>query len=230
MQKRLAKAQDFFWKQITAPEGVKEGPPLNDWFKGDKKLSAVHRLNIYADMYFWRIHDAIKEDYPEVFNLIGEKHWNNLMTDYLLQYPSDTPFLQYAGRHLPAFLREYPLIKKWPELYDLARLEWEKAMLFEAPDSPFILLEDLKKIPAEQWPFLRLEWVPAFKLFKNLCIWRQNYAVFHREISQKEQKAITLSLSGKSFEVICEAVGNAEEAAQFLADWVAAECIKRVVV
>ncbi len=240
MQKQpLKKVHEIFWKLITAPEGVEEGLrqfpeiQIEDWFKGDEKLSPTRRLNIYANMYFWRIHDAIKEDYPEVFEKIGEKNWNNLMTDYLLRHPSDTPYLQYVGKYLPIFLKESPLSQKWPELYDLALLEWEKAMLFEAKEASTISIEDLQKIDIAKWPHLRFEFVPAFKLIETskkdcIRIWRKDHAVFHKIISKEESVALNEALAKKPFSDICEKIGDAEKAARFLADWVEGGLIQKM--
>ena len=258
-EQRLKTYQEIFWNLITSPNGVEKGLKqhsdirIEDWFMGDEKLPPVRRLNIYANMYFWRIHDAIQEDYPAVFAVIGKENWNNLMTDYLLRYPSDTPFLQYAGKHLPAFLRESHLLARWPYLYDLAVLEWERTMLFEAADSPYIMMQDLQKLPPEDWPTLRLKFVAAFKTVElnwridsvwrqveaketlvapshercALKIWRKDFVVYHQEMSPEENEAIQMVRYERPFKEICERVGDAKRAAHFLAGWVEQGLIAR---
>ena len=223
---------------ITAPEGVEEGLKKNRgvrlgaWFKGDLKLPPVRRLNIYANMYFWRIHDAILEDFPEIYKIIGKAHFNNLMVDYLLKHPSASPLLQYAGKHLPAFLKKHRLTKKWPSLPDVAKLEWEKAMIFESANAPTINKEDLKKIPPNAWPKMKLKFVPALSIVRlkeeTVRVWRQDFKIYHQPIDRKEKRCIELAQSGKNFAEICAALGDAKKAASLLCDWVESGLIHQI--
>lgn len=256
----LKNTQEVFWNLIVAPEGVEEGLKTNpsihleSWFKGDSKLPAVRRLNIYANMYFWRIHDAIKEDFPVLFKVIGEKNWNNLMVDYILKHPSSSPLLQYVGGDLVSFLSTYFLTEQWPFLPDLAKLEWERAMIFEAKDSPTIHLERLKKIPAAQWPPLKIQWIPALKIVELgsevdqtwkeaernetltkpkkkktvVRVWRQDFIIYHQQISKEERQAIQSFEEGNNFAFVCEELQSAKKAATFLQDWVTSGLVAKV--
>jgi hypothetical protein len=71
----LTETQRLLWQLITAPEGVAaalaadgaRGGSLRAHLvrtvRGDRGLEAVQRLDIYANMYFFRILDVLKEDY-----------------------------------------------------------------------------------------------------------------------------------------------------------------------
>lgn len=252
IDKSLKETQRLFLELISAPEGVEDGlkhhPNLKieDWFRGDEKLTPIRRLNIYANMYFWRIHDAIREDFPALFKVIGKENFNNLMVDYLLKHPSRSPLLQYVSKALPAFLEGYPLTKERPFLPDLARLEWERSIIFEAPNVSYLTLQDLKKIPPEKWAAMKIKFITALTLLrldwevdqtwvqaeKNqkitnpkrketfLRIWRHDFKVYHQPLSLEEKTSIELLQEGKTFAEMCEGLGQAEKAAQFLTDWV----------
>ena len=67
----LARAQCIFWDLITAPTGVEPGAAdlvrsgkldaadLSFLIRGDERLGPADRLNIYADMYFYRLRDSL---------------------------------------------------------------------------------------------------------------------------------------------------------------------------
>ncbi len=227
----LKNTQQVFWDSITAPEGVPD-IDLNPWFKGDEKVPAIKRLNIYANMYFWRIHDAILEDFPELAEKIGKANFNDLMVDYLLEHPSSSPLLQYAGKQLPEFLKKHSLTKKWPSLPEIAELEWTKAMIFESENIPYIRKEDLKKIPVEDWPQIKFKFIPALAIlsFKKeiVRVWRHDFKVYHQPIDAKEKRCVELLQSGKTFAEMCEVLGDAGEAASLLADWVESGLIWKI--
>ena len=124
----LRELQLVVWQLLVAPEGPAAGllelskagtlspGQLEDWIAGDEGASALSRVNIYANAYFFRIRDALREDFPKTLGIIGEDRFHNLVTDYLLVRPSSHWSLRYAGRHLPAFLGTHDLAGSYPFL------------------------------------------------------------------------------------------------------------------
>ena len=174
----LRRTQELFWTLITAPEGVRpaiedlerrgdlEGRVIDEMFTGDGALPAVERLDIYANMYFYRLLDCLAEDYPKVRAALGAAHFHNLVTDYLLRHPSEHPSLRHLGRHLPQFVASHPLAGGFPWLADLARLDWARADLFDAPDAPPLSRDALAALPQERAGEARFTMVPAFALLR----------------------------------------------------------------
>lgn len=174
----LKRAQTFFWDLITAPEGVRPGfegmlrrgeatpSDLDQLIEGSDRLPAADRLDIYANMYFYRLLDCLREDFPRLFEACGPDRFHNLVTDYLLQHPSAHPSLRYLGARLPAFLADHPLGTESPVLADLARLEWTRADLFDAADAAPLTREDLARLPQETAGSARFGLVPAFALLR----------------------------------------------------------------
>jgi putative DNA-binding protein len=172
----LRRIQELFWALISAPEGV--GPALDDLarrgeidatgldelFAGDDRLPAVKRLDIYANMYFFRLLDCLKEDFPKTHAAIGADRFHNLVTDYLLRHPSEHPSLRYLGRRFPEFIATHPIVEECPWLPGLARLEWARAEVFDAPDAVPLTREKLSGLPQDRAGEARFELVPAFDL------------------------------------------------------------------
>jgi hypothetical protein len=133
---------------------------------GDTRLPAADRLDIYANMYFFRLLDCLKEDYPRLLEAIGSDRFHNLATDYLLACPSEHPSLRYLGARLPDFLAAHTLGREAECLVDLARLEWARADLFDAADAPLLTRDTLSRLSPEEAADLRLRLVPAFRLLR----------------------------------------------------------------
>ena len=129
----LRKTQDLFWSLITAPEGVRPGLEglvrrgeapssiLDEVFAGDERLSPADRLDIYANMYFFRLLDCLREDFPKVAAAVGDDRFHNLATDFLLRHPSGHPSLRELGRRLPRFVADHALGAAFPGVRRLGR-------------------------------------------------------------------------------------------------------------
>lgn len=235
----LDETQRLLQKLITAPEGVAAGLARLDpaeranpqaWVIGDGRLSAVERLDIYANMYFFRIRDTISEDFAAVGAVVGAANFHNLITDYLVAHPPSHFSLRYAGAHLCDFLSEHALSRRWPYLADLARLEWAIVDAFDAPDAAVLQTATLAAVPPEHWPELRFELTASLRLLDvewavhdilgrvqhgeaageplrrqtRLRVWRQDFRVYHRPIGAAEHAALAAMAAGASFAEVCE--------------------------
>lgn len=202
----------------------------------DERLTAVERLDVYANMYFARLLDVLREDVPVVARLLGAAHFHNLVTDYLLAHPPTHFSLRYAGAALPEFVAAHPLARERPWLGDLTRLEWALADLFDAADSPLLEAGALAGFAAEEWPALRFQVVPAFRLLDldwavhetwlaatddgdaelppperrttRLRVWRPGHQVLHREVDAVERRALHGLVERRPFAELCEDVGE----------------------
>jgi hypothetical protein len=231
----------LLWQLITAPEGVAAG--LNRLAPDERalagglvrpggRLSPAERIDIYADMYFYRLLDCLKEDFPAVCAVVGDTRFHNLITDYLVRHPPSHFSLRYAGRHLPAVIAAHSLSEQWPYLSDLAALEWSVLEAFDAADVPPLTAEDLVQVPEERWPELCFQLVPSVELLYAgwrvqdvwqqmqagesilepprattvLRIWRQDLRVFHRSLDAAEAAALAAIGAGGTFAEVCEQV------------------------
>src|SRR5271168_2259977 len=151
----LQGTQRLLYRLIVAPSGVADGlraesnlpaGGLGAIVRGDRRLSGVERLDIYAEMYFYRLLDCLMEDFPATLTVVGATNFHNLVTGYLLAYPPSHPSVLYAGRHLADFLRAHPLREEWPFIVDLARVERALIEVFHAPDAAALSAEELRAV------------------------------------------------------------------------------------
>lgn len=248
----LARMQRLFWQLIAAPEGAASGvaalPPGDRddalaMIRARAGMSAVERLDVYANMYFFRILDVLKEGYPVLLSLLGDDAFHNLVTDYLLQNPSRHWSLRGVGERLPQYLRTHPAGSAAPHLADVAALEWALHDAFDAADATPLRAEDLAALAPEAWaelvlvpdPALRLLDLatPASRLWQDVKagraapppergrhpvrVWRREMRVFHKEIGPLEHQALALVARGLPFAEVCArvsgATGDPQEAA-----------------
>ena len=145
----LARIQRRFYDLVTSGEGVVEpglftGPP---------------RLEVYAEMYLARLHDALAVDYPKLRFALGDESFRDLVASYVRARPPTSFTLRNAGDALPGFLDARDGLAPWAA--DLARLERARIEVYDGSDAPVLALGDLASLPAEQFPSLRVGWVPS---------------------------------------------------------------------
>ena len=96
----LRRLQEIIYRLIVAPTGVADGLAqetilpvggLDRLVAGDDRMTPVERVEIYANGYFYRILDVLKEDYPAVLAVVGADNFHNLATGYLIDYPPTEP-------------------------------------------------------------------------------------------------------------------------------------------
>ena len=144
MPTHLKELESLLYRLITALSGVAEGLAaerdlgaggLDAIVLGDDRLSAEARVDIYANMYFYRILDALKEDFPATLAVLGDDNFHNLVTGYLLEYPPTEPSISDCGRYLADYLRDHPMREAAPFVADLAKLERAVVEVFSGPDN-----------------------------------------------------------------------------------------------
>jgi len=241
MQFSLAATQRLLYRLITAPNGVEEGlvaeknlPPagISALVRGDARTSATERVEIYANMYFYRLLDAIKEDFPATFIVLGEVNFHNLITGYLVEYPPGDPSINEASRHLAEFARKAPSLENWPFLADLIRLERMLVEVFLGPDAEPLGVESMSAVPAAKWQSLQISVHPGVQVINSewrvdeiiravesgqplseprcepgaIMVWRKNYAVNYRALDDLERSALGMIRRGCLFGAMCEAI------------------------
>jgi hypothetical protein len=241
MAVRLKQLESILYRLITAVSGVAEGLAaerrmpaggLDAIVRGDERLSAEARVDIYANMYFYRLLDVLKEDFPATLSVLGDDNFHNLATGYLLEYPPTEPSVFFCGRHLAAYLRDHLPSKDAQYLADLAALERAVVEVFHGPDAPVLESEQMRAIAPEKWPALELRTHPAVQVLKlkyrvaallqaveehrewkpadaggvEVIVWRRNSRVFYRELEEAEVRAIAALCKGVTFAKICDIV------------------------
>jgi hypothetical protein len=258
----LADLQRRFFELVTGPEGVarelaRRGLPEGEVaaiVAGDARASAVERLDVYANMYFFRILDVLRADYPKLAAVLGDDAFHDLATDYLQAHPSRHPSLRFVGAALPAFVAAHAVAERRPWLAELAALEWARVDVFDRADAAPLAREALAGLAPEDFAALRLAPVPACALVPAafavedawrgleasgaleppgraasghaLLVWRRGVVVHHRAVEAPERQALerVIQAPGTTFGALCAALGEALGSDEAAAE-LAARCL-----
>jgi hypothetical protein len=241
---KLADTQQLFWQLIRAPEGVLPGlrqldmseRDLAQVVRGDARLSATARLDIYANMYFFRLRDILAGDFPALAACLGEADFHNLVTDYLWARPSQHQSVRNVGARLAEFVAAHEIAEARPWLAELAQLEWARIDVFDGRDAATVDFAELRSLDGAALTALPLALIPCARLLatefavddvwrqveagelgddgpaapaaepRTLLVWRQEVEVYHRAVDALERAALSRVQEGTTFGLICELV------------------------
>lgn len=132
--------------------------------KPSTTLAAEQRVEIYADMYFSRLHEVLAEEFRATRALCGADAFEKLVRAYLREQPSRHFSLNPLGRKLPTFLAGPYRMPKKALLADVARLENAISTAFDANEVAPLTSEDVARIAPDAWPSARVRFVDALEL------------------------------------------------------------------
>jgi Putative DNA-binding domain len=232
----LADTQALFHAAVTRVEGDRS-LEVERCFTGSRDLPAAERLEIYADMYLWRLVDALREDYPKLAALLGDERFYALAEAYVREHPSHHHDLGRLGVHLPAFLRAHPDPGR-PDLADLAALEWARSEVFFEAETEPARQDALAALSPEEFLEARLRLAPALRVLAvehdavglwralehgepapppapgihAMAVWRSRFEVFHTALELDEATALEAVASGDPLSRVCAAFAGREDA------------------
>jgi hypothetical protein len=201
---------------------------------GDARADALERLDIYANAWLFRLHDALAELFPRLRKQMGSEAFGALVRDYLEACPPASPRLEDVGRRLPAFMAA----RADDALAGLARLEEARDRVFELADAPGLALAELQSLPPEQFAELPLPLISAHAVVRvdhavdalweaigpgedageplaleaeagprAILVWRPDIEVWHRAMGEREASLVeALSREELSFGHVCDRI------------------------
>ena len=109
------------------------------------RLTSFERLEIYNRQYWFRVVDALSEDFPGLRAILGAKRFRAMTEAYLIECPSRSFTLRNLGSRLPPWLGSHP---EWMQpngrlVRDMTNLEWAHIEVFDAAEFPVLKPEDL---------------------------------------------------------------------------------------
>jgi hypothetical protein len=200
---------------------------------GSDDAQAGHRLAAYYNAYRLRLIDCLETDFPVLCKTVGEDAFENLVLDYLKQFPSRHPSVRWVGQHMEQFLRQGRR-DKHDFLAELAAFEWGQGLCFDAPDTAqHFTLEEMAGIDPALWPAITLEFDPSLRwldLVWNVppywvatdqyageaveplqdsiptrwLMWRRGFKPNWRSLDVAEAWVIEAALNGANFAQLCE--------------------------
>ncbi|MDP3235202.1 MAG: DNA-binding domain-containing protein [Myxococcales bacterium] len=224
----LAEQQSQLWEWVVGTAPVRDTAVL---IKAGA-LSPDERVNVYAEMYWLRLRDVLRDEFEQVHAVLGDENFDVLAAKYVKAHPSTHFSLNWLGQHLPAFLKAHP-VDGAPWLWALAELEWARSQSFIAADSPVATAESLGLVTPETAESVRFTLTPSVRvlchdvdvrpLFRAiadgqpwrqvpveaartaLVVFRQGFTVFHDAVSDAEATALELAMNGATLPELCEA-------------------------
>lgn len=192
----LRNVQKWMQTVITHPDGVQAGADsqlakeafgdfekqagIDDLIVPSRNLSSQQRIEVYANAYYARLLECMRDEFPAMVALLGEDTFHAFAFDYLQSNPSSSYTLADLGKNFHRFLADsragdvgdagdddqtyYDLI------VDLALLERTYSEVFTGPgieNAESLSAEDLAKVPPESVGSLRLTPAPCVRL---LCL------------------------------------------------------------
>jgi hypothetical protein len=127
-----------FGMQIIAGDGQPMAKTVSGYIKPNAMLTSFERLEIYNRQYWFRVIDAVSEDFPALSAVVGAKRFGALVVAYLQDNPSTSFTLRNLGRNLPAWIERHPEFtgRRHDLAVDAARVEWACIEAFDGASLP----------------------------------------------------------------------------------------------
>jgi hypothetical protein len=121
-----------------------DGRPMEkvaaEFIKPNDRLTSFERLELYNQMYWYRLRVAIRDDCPGLIAVLGEEAFERLAKAYLSKHPSRSFTLRDLCSRLIGFIRERPALTR-PRTalaVEVARFEWAQTVAFDGEAKPVL--------------------------------------------------------------------------------------------
>lgn len=149
----LKNIQRVFFELISRPlkpmHRMRQSKLCEQLIEPSNTLSSHERLELYAQQYWWRLLDSLRDDFPKLLQYLGERDFDALLVRYLTKHPSRSYTLRELGRELPKFLKRDSAVpqKKRSAAADIAALEIAEFDAFDSLELPALTPEALGQGP-----------------------------------------------------------------------------------
>jgi len=198
-------------------------------------------FGVYVKGYRLRVAEYLEEDFPALRSLLGDKRFEELVSDFVAANPSRTRNARYFSARLPEFLQESDKWRGKARAVGVARLERALTDAFDAADGDACALETLAAHAPQDWPRLVFAFHPSLRLLtlpagvvelyealssegaaprpepsegqEAAAVWRSGFDPAYRALGTDEFLALNEALGGKSFGAICQLVAFQDDEA-----------------
>jgi len=228
-----------------------------DWLGGrdTPPITYQRRIGIYHAAAEMRFQEALQEDFPQMYQVLGDQDFGRLLRAYLNQFPSRYHSICEVGQHFAEFFLSPPagivmeLLTRHPYLSDLAAYEWTRNLAYWAVEFPPLKLEEMQSSAAEAPESVVLELHPSVFLVESswqvdrlgtsrklasrdgvkLMVSRQNGRVTGRRLGKKPWALLREIAKGTSLGNLEECLNThqikPDEALRLIASWVSNQVI-----
>ena len=227
----LKELQDSFQKAL-----LKGDLTILSQIPDSKREKKEELLGVYQYAYGARLLEYLQTDYPQLHGYLGDEQFEALSNAYIDKTPSHTVNARWYGETFPAFVAETSPFKDMTQLGEIAALEYALNSVFDEVDDAPLKMEQLAKIPPEQWAGLTLQPVAAVHHLKfatnaseiwqaledenqppelvqhtqpaHMLVFRHESQGMYRPISYEEAMMWDKMVLGVPFGVLCELIAT----------------------
>jgi hypothetical protein len=133
-----------------APDGRPMTAVAASFIAPNSHLSAFERLQIYNRQYWYRVLDALAEDFPALRAVVGGRAFEALSIAYLSTHPSRSFTMRNLGSRLVEWLAANPQFagRRQRLALDVARIEWALVEAFDSADRTPLTLDQIATLDA----------------------------------------------------------------------------------
>ena len=133
-----------------APDGRPMSEVAATFIAPNSRLTPFERLEIYNRQYWYRLLDALAEDFPALRSVVGSRAFESLSVAYLTDHPSRSFTLRNLGSMLPEWLATHPQHtgRRNRLALDIARIEWAFVEAFDNAQSTPLTLDQIATLDA----------------------------------------------------------------------------------
>jgi hypothetical protein len=188
--RQLAQIQRWLQAVITHPDGVEAAlsspearaeidvspDRIEEIVEPSKRRTSIERLEVYANAYYARLLECLRDEFPALVYAAGEEVFDGLAFGYLESYPPQSYTLSELSRRFAQCLEETRPRDEddadgspsWPDfMIDLVRLERCYSEVFDGPGTEQLTLlrpDDVRDLSPDVWVQARLITVPCLRL------------------------------------------------------------------
>jgi hypothetical protein len=150
LQRQMAAA---IMMPLTAAEDMRaeasDGRPMTavaaSFIAPNSQLTPFERLEIYNRQYWYRMLDALAEDFPVLRAVVGSRAFEQLSVEYLTAHPSRSFSLRNLGSKLAEWLADHPKFagRRQRLALDVVRIEWAFIEAFDNAERTPLTLDQI---------------------------------------------------------------------------------------
>ena len=134
-----------------APDGRPMTAVAASFIAPNSQLSAFERLEIYNRQYWYRVKDALAEDFAALRAVVGSQAFEKLSIAYLTEHPNRSFSLRNLGSSLPAWLTAHPehTSRRHRLALDVVRIEWAFVETFDNAERTPMTLDQIATLDGD---------------------------------------------------------------------------------
>jgi len=134
-----------------APDGRPMTAVAASFIAPNSQLSAFERLEIYNRQYWYRVKDALAEDFAALRAVVGSQAFEKLSIAYLTEHPSRSFSMRNLGSSLPAWLAAHPehTSRRHRLALDVVRIEWAFVETFDNAERTPLTLDQIATLDGD---------------------------------------------------------------------------------